>query len=142
MLAAALMLSTAAHAASSAADPCDQVGRDLKSLELPVDALTVNVVDHIPTDPAAINQQSAEFDADAVVPILDLTPRVTNILRDVFRTTTEALPQELPGETPEQSSSSPVADSDENSDTVDPEDAANETNTLPRFQQQMFRTDI
>jgi len=35
-----------------------------------------------------------------------------------------------------------VADSDEKSDDVEPADAADETSALPRFQQQMFRTDI
>jgi len=139
-LAAALMLSAPAQAANNLVNPCDQVGRDLKSLEVPVDELTVDMVDHATTDAAELDEQSA--DADPVAPILYLTPRVTNILRDVFGTTPEALPQELPSAKPEQPSSSPVADSDEKSDTVEPADAVDETNALSRFQQQMLRTDI
>ena len=139
-LAAALMLSAPAHAANSSVNPCDQVGRDLKSLEVPADALTVDVVDHAPTDPGALDEQSDL--TDSVAPILHLTPRVTNILRDVFGTAPEELAQVLPTEMPEQPSSSPVAGSDEKSDDVEPADAADETSALPRFQQQMFRTDI
>jgi len=136
-----LMLSATAHAASSFVVPCDhQVGRELKSLELPAGALTVHAVDHTPTDPGAIDQQSAITDSQA--PVLYLTPRVANILRDVFGTTTEELPQELPSERPAQASSSPLADSDEKSTAVESVGAGNETSDLPHFQQQMFRTDI
>jgi len=136
VLAAALVLNASAHAASSAVYPCDQVGRDLQSLEVPVGELTLAVVDHVPTDPAAIDEQSAI--TDAVAPILYLTPRVTNIVDDVFRTASEKLPQE----TPEQTSSSPLADSDEKSDPIEVLDEEIETGVLPRFQRQMLRTDI
>lgn len=136
VLAVVLMLSAPAHAASRFVVPCDQVGRELKSLELPVNALTVDVVDHTPTDPDAIDEQSAI--TDSVAPVLYLTPRVANILRDVFGTTAE----ELPDERPAQPSSSPLADSDRKSDAVEPADTGNETSDLPRFQQQMLRTDI
>ena len=135
VLAATLMLSSTTHAATSAVIPCEQVGRDLKSLEVPVDALTVDKVDHVPTDTAAFDAQSAV--TDAVVPILNLTPRITNILRDVFGTT-----EELSPDTPQQPSSSPLADSDENSDAAKPADAGIETSDLPQFRQQMYRTDI
>ncbi len=140
VLAAALMLNATAFAASGSLDPCDQAARNLKSLEVPVAALTVDVVDHVPTDPAAIDEQSAI--ADPVAPILYLTPRVTNILRDVFGTTTEQLPLELPNERPQQASSSPLADSVEKSDAVEPAEVEDETSAMSRFQQQMYRTDI
>lgn len=139
-LAAVLMLSAPAHAASRFVVPCDQVGRELKSLELPVNALTVDVVDLTPTDPNAIDEQSVI--TDSVAPVLYLTPRVANILRDVFGTTIEELPQELPDDRPAQPSSSPFADSDQKSDAVEPADTGNETSELPHFQKQMFRTDI
>ncbi len=141
VVAAALMLIATAQAASSSLVPCDQVGRDLKSLEVPVNSLTLAVVDTAPmnpvaADPDAIDEQTAV--ADSVAPPLYLTPRVTNILRDVFGTAAE----ELPLETPEQPSSSPVAGSEDPSDAVEPADAGNATRNLPRFQRQMFRTDI
>ena len=136
VLAAALMSSASAHAASNSVVPCDQVGRDLKSLEVPVNTLPVDVVDHTPIDPDSLNE--ALVDSDSAAPILDLTPRVTNILRDVFGTTNEELIQEKTT----QPSSSPLADSVEKSDEVEPAEAENERNDLPRFQRQMFRTDI
>ena len=140
VLAAVLMLSAPAHAASRFVVPCEQVGRELKSLELPVNALTVDVVDHTPTDPDAVDEQSVI--TDSVAPVLYLTPRVANILRDVFGTTIEELPQKLPNERPAQPSSSPLADSDQKSVAVEPADTGNETSDLPRLQQQMLRTDI
>ncbi len=140
VLAAALMLNATAFAASGSLDPCDQAARNLKSLEVPVAALTVDVVDHVPTDPAAIDDQSAVTDPAA--PILYLTPRVTNILRDVFGTTTEQLPLESADERPQQASSSPLADSVEKSDAVEAAEVEDETSAMSRFQQQMYRTDI
>ncbi len=136
VLTATLMLNASAHAASTAVYPCDQVGRDLQSLEVPVGELTLDVVDHVPTDPAAIDAQSAS--TDSVAPILYLTPRVTNIVDDVFRAASDKLPQE----TPEQPSSSPLAGSDEKSDPIEALDEEREAGVLPRFQRQMLRTDI
>ena len=65
VLAAVLMLSAPAHAASRFVVPCEQVSRELKSLELPVNALTVDVVDHTPTDPDAVDEQSVITDSVA-----------------------------------------------------------------------------
>jgi hypothetical protein len=101
-----------------------------------VGELTLDVVDHIPTDPAAIDEQSAI--TDSVAPILYLTPRVTNIVDDVFQTASDNFPQE----TPEQPSSSPLAGSDEKSDPIEALDEESEAGVLPRFQRQMLRTDI
>jgi hypothetical protein len=94
------------------------------------------LVDHVPTDRAAIDEQSAI--TDSVAPILYLTPRVTNIVDDVFQTASDKLPQE----TPEQPSSSPLAGSDEKSDPIEALDEESEAGVLPRFQRQMLRTDI
>lgn len=136
VLAAALMTNATAYAASNSVVPCDQVGRDLQSLEVPVDTLPVNVVDHIPIDPDSLDE--AFVDTDSATPVLDLAPRVTNILRDVFGTTDE----ELVPESPSQPASSPLADVDEESDEAEPAEVEIERRHLPRFQQQMFRTDI
>ena len=136
VFAATLLLNAGAYAASTAVYPCDQVGRDLQSLEVPVGELTLDVVDHVPTDPAAIDEQSAI--TDSVAPILYLTPRVTNIVDDVFQTASDKLPQE----TPKQPSSSPLAGSDEKLDPIEALDEESEAGVLPRFQRQMLRTDI
>ena len=136
VLAAVLMSSATAHAASNSVVPCDQVARELKSLEVPVNALPVDLVDHAPIDPDVLYEPRT--DTASATPVLNLTPRVTNILRDVFGATNE----ELVEETPSQPSSSPLADSDADADDVEPADVENESSDLPRFQQQMFRTDI
>lgn len=136
VLAAVLMWSATTNAASNSVVPCDQVGRDLKSLEVPVEALPVDLVDHTPIDPDDVDEPRT--DISSIAPVLNLTPRVTNILRDVFGTTNE----ELTPATPTQPSSSPLADSDAETDEVEPSDAEIERSDLPRFQQQMFRTDI
>jgi hypothetical protein len=136
VLAAALMASAAVHAASNSALPCDQVGRDLQSLDVPVDGLAVDAVDHTPIDPARLDEALAA--TDSATPVLNLTPRVTNILRDIFGTTD----QELTPETPSRPATSPLADIDEESDEAEPAEAEIDTSDLPRFQRRMFRTDI
>ena len=49
-IATTLILSASARAATNAVKPCEQVGRDLKSLQVPVTTLTVDAVDHVPID--------------------------------------------------------------------------------------------
>jgi hypothetical protein len=144
VLAATLLLSSASFAASPSIVPCDQVSRDLKSLEVPATALTVDRVDHAHADPVAANPDSIDERTsvtDSVAPILYLTPRVTNIVRDVFGTTSE----ELPEQTALQRSTSPgapMADADQKAEKTESSDVENETSDLPRFQQQMYRKDI
>lgn len=136
LLVASLMLSATAHAASKSGVPCEQVGRDLQSLEVPVDALAVEAVDHAPIDPEIIDAQSTA--SESVAPVLNLGPRVTHILRDIFDLSAEELLQESSQQPP----SSPLADSDQKTDTVEADDAKVEEEELPRFQRQMLRTDI
>jgi hypothetical protein len=128
--------SSTALGATSSLVPCDQVARDLTSLEVAVDALSVDLVDHVATElePGSFE---AESDAtDTMAPLLYLTPRVATILRDVFAPA--AASQAL--DTEEEIQTSPVADSDDETISVD---AAEEREIdLPRFQRQMFRTDI
>lgn len=144
VLAASLLLSSTSFAASPSIVPCDQVGRDMKSLEVPSTALPVDRVDHAPADPVAANPDAVDAHTtvtDSVAPILYLTPRVSNIVRDVFGTTSE----EFPEETRLQHSTSPVApvaDADQNTESADSSDLDNESSDLPRFQQQMYRKDI
>ena len=143
-LAATLLLSTASFAASPSIVPCDQVSRDLKSLEVPAAALIVDRVDHAPADPIAANPDAIDEQTsitDSVAPILYLTPRVTSIVRDVFGTKSEELPEETALQ-PSTSPVSPVADADQKTESVESADLENNSNDLPRFQQQMYRKDI
>ena len=139
-IAATLLLSagwsTTALGATSSLVPCDQIARNLTSLEVTVEALSVDLVDHVATelDPDGF---AAESDTtDTMAPLLYLTPRVATILRDVFAPA--AVNQSLDSDDAVQTS--PVADSvDENRPTSATDE--NEID-LPRFQRQMFRTDI
>ena len=84
-IATTLLLSSAAGAATSAVMPCEQVGRELKSLQVPVSTLLLDSVDHVSinddaNDPNSISTE--HFVSDFEAPSLYLTPRVTNILRD------------------------------------------------------------
>lgn len=145
-LAASLLLSASAIAASHSGIACEQVGRELKSLEVPVEALTLTAIDHVPilrqaAEPHAADANSHITGAD--IPYLYLTPRVAGILRDVFGTPAEELSPALPPVKPELRSSSPLADSEETADSATvPDNAADEANDMPRFQRQMYRTDI
>jgi len=139
-LAATLVLSagwsSTALGATSSLVPCDQVARDLTSLDVAVDALSVNLVDHVTTELEPGSFETESDATDTLAPLLYLTPRVATILRDVFAPATEN--QALDVE--EEIQTSPLADSD---DETSPVDAAEEREiALPRFQRQMFRTDI
>ena len=138
-MAATLMLSagwsTTALGATSSLVPCDQIARNLTSLEVTVAALSVDLVDHVATELDADGFAAESDTTDTMAPLLYLTPRVATILRDVCA---PAANQSLDGD--EDVQTSPVADSvDENRPTV----GADENQIdLPRFQRQMFRTDI
>lgn len=141
-LAATLLLSASAVAASNSGIPCEQVGRDLKSLEVTVEALTLTAVVHVPIAQNAAKPNTPDGEShvtESGIPYLYLTPHVTSFLRDVFGTTAE----DLPPVTPTSQSSSPLADSEETADSATvPDDVAIESDDMPRYQHQMYRTDI
>lgn len=145
-LAATLLLSASAVAASNSRMPCAQVGRDLKSLEITVEALTLTAVDHVPIAQNAAKPNTPDGEShvtESEIPYLYLTPRVTSILRDVFGTTAEDLSPALPPVKPKLRSSSPLADSEETADSATvPDDVAIESDDMPRYKRQMYRTDI
>ncbi len=128
--------STTALGATSSLVPCDQVARNLTSLEVTVEALSVDMVDHVVNELETGSFESIESEADAtdtMAPFLYLTPRVATILRDVF-----APDQSLDSD--EDVQTSPLADSVIETRSVD---ATEEDKIdLPRFQRQMYRTDI
>lgn len=131
-----LMLSATVQAATNAVLPCDQVGRDMQSLDVQVDELTLDRVDHAPVDPNIVDVQPVS--SEPVAPVLNLGSRLSKLFRDVFGEGTG----ELPRQEAEQSASSPLADSLEQDKSADDEKSTAEKSTLPRFQRQMLRTDI
>lgn len=136
VFAAALLLSATSHAATKAFVPCEQVSRDLQSLSVDVGELKVAAADHVPIDPERVDGEPAVREPAA--PVLNLGPRVTNILRNVF----DAASEELLLESSEPASSSPLADSDKNKEVVKSNDETVDQTQLPRFQRRMLRTDI
>lgn len=140
-VAVGLIASATVLASDNSVSPCEQVGRELRSLDVPVETMILNRVDHVPVDRTAVDPDDVKVDLRGVesdAPIIFLTPRVTSILRDVFSAGDEdAL------EVTEAKSVSPVADSEDVVDiVVAPLNDENETIDLPLYQHQMYRKDI
>ncbi len=128
--------STAALGATSSLLPCDQVARDLTSLEVTVAALSIDLVDHVTTELDSANLANESDTTDTMAPLLYLTPRVATIMRDVFAPSANNQPRDSNKEV----QASPLADSVEEAQS---DDAADEIEiNLPEFQRQMYRTDI
>lgn len=120
---------------------CDRVAHNLESLD--VDTLAIEVVDLSDVEQA----EPSDALADSVAPFLFLTPRVAIILEDVFgdspadEAASEDTQMEAADAKEAKPATSPVVDNAPNVDApVSPmyENAA----ILPRFQRQMYRTDI
>lgn len=128
-------------AAARSSVGCDKVAHDLQRLD--IDTLAIEVVDL--SDVSGSPEKPDEL-ADSVAPLLFLTPRVATILENVFGDSedAEAADQSQPVKSGEaRPATSPVVDNANAPDmdaAVSPmyENAA----ILPRFQRQMYRTDI
>jgi hypothetical protein len=129
--------SSSALSAATAVTGCDAIDT-LRTIELPVQALSVSTVDHvsIEPDPADIELLAVpDSVSETAAPLLFLTPRVASVLRGVFEVSSEI-------------QSSPLAESDripdisELLDQLDQSAVADDDVDLPLFQQRMFRTDI
>lgn len=129
----------AAQGATESVVRCDKQVRDLTSLKVSSEALSVSTVDH--TNPEDLETQTETTEANA--PFLYLAPRVANLLRDVFQMAEEDKRADMADEAP----SSPVADSVDNNaqdtqrDGIEPAIRSNDE-ILPRYQLQMYRKDI
>ena len=138
-------------AAAHAAVGCDRSAQALKSLA--VDSLRIEVVDLSDALSNALSDvsgspESSDNLTESVAPLLFLTPRVASILEDVFGDSDGARQVAKPpvkaDPEPRKPASSPVVDNASAEDRTEPaaspmyEHAA----SLPRFQRQMYRTDI
>lgn len=172
ILAAAVLLCLAAPqtllAAASLGSGCDSIARELKSVEIPVGVLTVDIVDHMVEDHGALDPVVGH-EHDPTAPLLFLTPRVAHILQDVFGDAdTAAEPAATPMErvrrimlaanaaaeaqAPEAAAASADGESDaraEMNSGGDPSVSSGpltetfyDVDTLPRFQRRMYRNDI
>ena len=130
-----------AFAANNMPADCNEVSVAPQDKSLPVTTLVADLTEHVlvPVEVPEENlAEQAEVDPQSIAPILSLTPRVLNILDQVFATD-EFTPETLDTESTE--SASPVAGSDDgNGDKKE----RVEENPLVRqeIQSQMYRKDI
>lgn len=120
---------------------------DLQTLSAPVDALVLDTVDHVPTEPNVSDLDGVDIDTVARVPgtpLLNLAPSVNIAIRDIFEADNAAPADETSLEIPV----SPVAESEELPDLSElPETATNdgvaeEESGLPLLERRMYRIDI
>jgi hypothetical protein len=122
---------------------CDEISLTPQELDIPVVPLIASKTDHVLVPAAITNDESAdqaEVDPQSIAPMLLLTPRVLNILDQVFAT--DALtPETSDTDTKTTEPASPVADSD---DSHSDKKEGVEDNLLlrPQIQSQMYRKDI
>ena len=130
-------------AAAHAAVDCDQVAHNLQSLD--IDRLAVETVD---LASVSGSPESSDDPAESVSPLLFLTPRVASILQDVFGDSDEAEPAaneeaaQSPAAMQPQPATSPVVDNANPVELAAPSGMYEHAAILPRFQRQMYRTDI
>lgn len=148
----AMLWGSTALAATDSIVECDEIAKSLQSLEI----ASADSVEHLPdTDATVSGALEAEPDVnDVSSPILDLTPRVAAILRDVFGQDGDIGDSQLLENPAVRFSeptvtlpSSPIAGSANGPDlaeSVDAErqvDIAEQDRNVPRIRR-MFRTDI
>jgi len=152
-----LMLVTGAWSVSALAasgPACDNSGHRLQTLNVSVEALAPETVEHVgaaaestamPAAPDSVNE--------AIAPLLYLTPHIAAILNSVFESSenTDATapdrPQPSPGPVSETSkaataASAPQATTSDTDDGSAPANAVFRNDDIARFQRQMYRKDI
>ena len=143
---------SSAQGAAGFVDRCGNDVRDLSTLDVSRDSLSVKQVDHVSSDTEAtrLDYLNARPDddgfnnnGDGKAPILSLTPRVADMLRNVFNSSAQARAEAARTEI----SSSPLADAAQDKDAPAENSKAvpvlnSDEEVLPRFQQKMYRKDI
>jgi len=130
-----------ALAANNMPAGCNEISMTPQDLDIPVTTLIANKTEHVLVPAAYVEEQladSSELDPQSIAPILSLTPRVLNILDQVFATDA-VTPESSATESAE--SASPVAGSeDSNSDKK--ESVAEDLLHRSQIHSQMYRKDI
>ncbi len=140
--------SVSALAASGPA--CDNSGHRLQTLNVSVQALTAEPVDHVgPTAESAATPKPADTVNQAIAPLLYLTPHIAAILNSVFESTDAAPSQEtltlesVPDTSkPATAASAPQATASDVEGDPAPANNAFRNDDIARFQRQMYRKDI
>jgi hypothetical protein len=129
---------------------CDNSGHRLQTLNVSVQALAAEPVDHIgATTESAAAPQPADTVNQAIAPLLYLTPHIAAILNSVFESTDvapsqEPVTRELVPEAskPATAASAPQATASDVEDDTAPVNSAFRNDDIARFQRQMYRKDI
>lgn len=138
-----------ALAASNPVVICDDTPQDMLGFGIPVENLSLKIVDHAAADAAADLNESlnlADAELQIVAPFLSLTPRAATLLDRIFATDSQQF------DTATVESASPLAEQvtghPEIQDDVKvtrsrlQQTTADEKRELPRIPQQMYRKDI
>lgn len=157
LLSGGWVTATASMAATCSGPSCDNVGRVLEALDAARGDLSVEIVDHISSG-VENSGASAPTLAESMAPLLYLTPRVTTILQDVFGDSEQSdivFPAGQAGEKVDDPATvaggeendlpaTPVAGTADrsNPDLYGPLSVLDNAANLPKFQRQMYRTDI
>lgn len=155
-----LMFLTAVWSVSALAasgPSCDNSGHRLQTLNVSVEALAAETVEHIgaPVETAAAPKRSDTVN-QAIAPLLYLTPHIAAILNSVFDSTDVVPGQEqakraltVPeASKPATAASAPHAPAADVEDDTEPANRTNSANSafrnddIARFQRQMYRKDI
>jgi hypothetical protein len=138
----AVVCAGTAGAAPCAASNCDRAAQDLQAAGLPLTVRSVDLGDAgMGDDPAAASSVT-----ESMAPLLFLGPRVTSILEDVFEADdmpaapadeTQAFAPDAP-----EPLRSPVAETDTTAAGRAPSPETDHASILPKYQRQMYRTDI
>lgn len=137
------MLSLACGGVAPAA-PCAAVDCDIPGAESLLHPLTLRPVD-LADATAADEAVGPAAATQSLAPLLFLTPRVTSILEDVFGADAGPAAKAAAaddGEAPETSLRSPVAETDGAASARDSSPETDHASVLPKYQRQMYRTDI
>lgn len=151
-----LLLSfTLGHVSFAATDnyvDCDRLAADLRSLDVPSTELPLAVeraADGNADDLTAVRDEDLAR-SDVIAPVLLLTPRVATILRKVFDTELQQVDEEDAPATrtdKPRAATPPLVNAPSAAMPEDPLASENGTDAnanqyVPRFQRQMYRTDI
>lgn len=146
-LALTVCWSISAHSRTPTEVDCDKFARSMQSLEVPTRSLALTQVDHVPISSESVDFTTADTiatSAEQATPLLDLTPRAEDALRDIFEAGRDVELRKSALEMP----SSPIAETEELPDISELPDNAtpaapiSDDIDLPLLQRQMYRTDI
>lgn len=139
-LAGLLIVAAVPQSALAAKDTivdCDRLASNLRSLDVPDTELPLEDVDHMSTDDSEL--LPAALESETVSPVLLLTPRVADLMQEVFN----SLPaDDSAAAKPANDDEVPAARSPAVSAPQQTIEADSTTPVMPSFQREMYRTDI